>query len=421
MRVDLVILGPPDPPSAVPAADPRPALTGSRADVEARPVKATQRLTAALFAGGVATFSELYTTQAVLTDLAAEWDLSESAAALSVSVATGALALAVLPWAAVADRIGRARAMRMSAVVTALVGLLLPLSPSFAVLLVLRGVSGIALGAIPALAIAHVVEQDRTGRAAAVSGIYVAGTTIGGLAGRLVSGAVGGVWGWRWGVGITGLMVAGSVVAFVLLLPPVVSRPVAPRPGRIRLALRDRSVRVFYLQAFLLMGGFVAIYNLLGFRLVAPPFLIPSPVVSLLFLAYLVGTVGSSAVGRLVGRWGRRPVLVAGTAGMAGGALITLSNSLTLIITGLVVVTFSFFIAHSVATSWAGVRLPQARSQATAIYALCYYAGSSVVGYVGARVYTWAGWTGTAVLVATLAAAASVIAAIGAPRTPESP
>ena len=77
--------------------------------------------------------------QAVLPALAAEWQLTESTASLAVSVATGALALSVLPWAAVADRIGRARAMRISAVVAATAGVLVPLAPSFEVLLVLRG------------------------------------------------------------------------------------------------------------------------------------------------------------------------------------------------------------------------------------------------------------------------------------------
>ena len=168
-------------------------------------MQASSRLTVALLAGGIATFSELYATQALLPDLADAWQVSESAAALTVSVATGALAVSVLPWAAVADRIGRARAMRLSAVVTAVIGLLLPMAPTFETLLVLRGISGLALGALPALAIAHVVELDRAGRATAVGGIYVAGTTIGGLIGRVVSGTVGGTFGWRWGTAAAGV------------------------------------------------------------------------------------------------------------------------------------------------------------------------------------------------------------------------
>src|ERR1700712_1091410 len=87
----------------------------------------SRRLTAALFAAGIATFSELYAVQAVLPALADEWQLTESPASLAISVATGALAISVLPWAAIADRIGRARAMSMSAVIAAAAGALAPL------------------------------------------------------------------------------------------------------------------------------------------------------------------------------------------------------------------------------------------------------------------------------------------------------
>ena len=37
------------------------------------------------------------------------------------------------------------------------------------------------------------------------------------------------------------------------------------------------------------MGGFVAVYNYLGFRLSGEPFSLPATLISLIFLAYLSG------------------------------------------------------------------------------------------------------------------------------------
>ena len=386
---------------------------------------ASRRLSAALFAGGIATFAELYAVQAVLPALAHEWGLTESTATLAVSVATGALALSVLPWAAVADRIGRARAMTISAVVAAFAGALLPLAPSFAVLLAVRGVSGLALGALPALAMAHLVTTAPAGRASAVGGLYIAGTTIGGLSGRVLTGAVSAIAGWRWGVATTAVLVAVAVAVFVGLLPPGAdaqpgpARPARPRRGqrdRITLALADRTVRVFYAQAFLLMGAFVTIYNLLGFRLLDDPYRLPASVVSLLFLTYLVGTVGSSGVGRLVGRFGRRRILAGAGYGMAVGAGLTLAEPLGLVLAGLVVATFCFFVAHAIAATWAGERVPAARSQASALYSLAYYAGSSILGFVGALIYDGAGWTGAMIMVIGCVGTAATLAVLRAPR-----
>ncbi|MET0965819.1 MAG: MFS transporter [Nakamurella sp.] len=391
----------------------------------------SRRLTAALFAAGIATFSELYAVQAVLPALAQEWQLTESTASLAISVATGALALSVLPWAAVADRIGRARAMTISAVIAAVAGALAPLAPSFPVLLVLRGVAGLALGAVPALAMAHLVAKAPPGRASAIGGLYVAGTTIGGLLGRVLTGTVSGWAGWRWGLATTAVIVALAVGVFIVLLPKDAPRstvrfgaaggPRAERPatqrGRIRLALSDRYVWVFYLQAFLLMGGFVTVYNLLAFRLLDDPYRLPASLVSLLFLTYLVGTVGSSGVGRLVARFGRRAVLAAAGYGMALGVLLTIAGSLWIILTGLVVLTFCFFVAHAIASTWAGQRIPAARSQASALYSLAYYAGSSVLGFAGAVLFARSGWIGAMVGVIAVVVTAATVAAFGAPRS----
>ncbi|WP_395725084.1 MFS transporter [Nakamurella sp.] len=379
------------------------------------------RLTAALFAGGIATFAELYAVQAVLPGLAAEFELTESQATLAVSVATGALAISVLPWAALGDRLGRARAMRVSAVVAAVSGLLVALAPTFAVLLALRAVSGAALGALPALAVAHLVSSAPPARVAGIGGLYIAGTTIGGLSGRVLTGAVGGLFGWRWGLVTTALFVAIAAAVFAVLLdsgPKVGADPhAAGQWSRVRLAMADRVVWVFYAQAFLLMGAFVTVYNLLSFRLLGDPYRMPASLVSLLFLTYLVGTVGSSGVGRLVAAFGRRRVLAGAGATMAVGAAITVPTPLWSVLAGLILLTFAFFVAHAIAATWAGERVPAARSQASAVYSLAYYAGSSLVGLVGAALYARFGWTGSTVLVVAISGAAAVVAFLGAPRS----
>ena len=382
------------------------------------------RLTAALFAGGIATFAELYAVQAVLPGLAAEFGLTESQATLAVSVATGALALSVLPWAAWGDRVGRARAMRASAIVAAVSGLLVAVAPTFPLLLAVRAVSGAALGALPALAVAHLVSSAPPARVAGIGGLYIAGTTIGGLSGRVLTGAVGGLFGWRWGLVTTAVFVAVAAAVFAVLLDSGPrGRPAGAGAGtgagqwsRVRLALADRAVWVFYAQAFLLMGAFVTVYNLLSFRLLGDPYRLPASVVSLLFLTYLVGTVSSSAVGRLVGALGRRRVLAGAGATMAAGAAVTLAAPLWSILTGLILLTLSFFVAHAIAATWAGERVPAARSQASAVYSLAYYAGSSLVGLVGAALYARFGWPGSTALVEVSTGTAALIALLGAPR-----
>jgi len=58
-----------------------------------------RRVTVAVAAAGISSFALLYAPQPVLPQLAAEFHLDPGGASLAVSVATGALALAVLPIA----------------------------------------------------------------------------------------------------------------------------------------------------------------------------------------------------------------------------------------------------------------------------------------------------------------------------------
>ena len=76
-----------------------------------------------------------------------------------------------------------------------------------------------ALGGIPAIAIAYLNEEVTRAHAAVAAGSYVAGTTLGGLAGRLVAGPAGELWGWRAAALAVSVLATLAAVAFLLLVP----------------------------------------------------------------------------------------------------------------------------------------------------------------------------------------------------------
>ena len=57
------------------------------------------------------------------------------------------------------------------------------------------------------------------------------------------------------------------------------------------------------------MGAFVTTYNYIGFRLEAAPFSLSPTTIGLVYCIYLVGAVGSTVIGELAGRYGRRRVI----------------------------------------------------------------------------------------------------------------
>lgn len=373
-----------------------------------------RRLLAALFCAGVATFAQLYSPQAVLPLIARDLGTGAADAALAISAATIGLAVGVIPWAALADRIGRVQVISISVAVATLLGLLVPFAPTYDLLLGGRFAEGLVLAGVPAVAVAYLTEEVNTGHAARAAGTYVAGTTIGGLAGRLVTGPVAEFAGWRVGVLTVALLCGMAALAFVKLAPP--ARGFTPARthrdlGR-RLVANLRSPRQLALfgQGFLLMGGFVAVYNFLGFRLLAAPFGLPQTVVSLVFLAYLAGTWASARAGAEATRFGRKPVLLASIATMIVGVAITLSGNVVVILVGLVVATAGFFGAHAIASGWVGSGAGDNKAQASALYNLFYYGGSSAVGWAGGLAFDAAGWPALAGTVMGLAALAGLLA-----------
>lgn len=369
-----------------------------------------------LFAAGFVTFSLLYETQPVLTLLASDWDLSPAAASLSLSAATFALALGMLAWAPLSDAKGRVGVLRVAILLAALLGLVVPFAPSFALLVALRGLQGLALAGVPAVAMAYLSEEVEPRRSGAAMGLFIAGNAVGGMVGRILVGLLSAHLGWRGGLVALGLLDLLLAAWFAWNVPP--SRRFRPRPltrsavfRGLAASGRDPVLLGLFATAFLVMGSFVTVYNYLAFSLQGPPWSLPASKVSWVFLLYTVGVAASPLAGRLSDRVGRPRVLLAGVACQLAGAVGTLLVPLPLKLLALGLFTLGFFTAHAVASAGVARRGGAEKAAASAHYLLAYYAGSSAVGTLGGVVLARAGWGGVVGLVAALLGVGLAVAA----------
>ncbi|OON74371.1 MFS transporter [Streptomyces tsukubensis] len=362
-----------------------------------------RRMSLALFLAGVATFALLYSTQALLPLITTGFGASASDASWTVSAATGALAVCVVPLSALSERFGRRTMMTASLGVAVLLGVLTPFAPDLGVLIALRALQGAALAGLPASAMAYLAEEVRPKALVAAIGLFVAGNSVGGMSGRVMTGWVAQAWGWRAAVGAVGLLAVVCAVAFRLLLP----RPRHFTPGTLDPRALGRTVRShlanpllarLYAIGGLFMVVFGAVYTVIGYRLVAEPFSLPQGLIGSIFLVYLVGTVSSAAAGRLVRRTGRRGALYLAVGTTAAGLLVSVQDRLVLVLLGLVLITAGFFAGHAVASSSVSHTARAGRAQASALYQSAYYLGSSAGGTLGAVAFHADGWTGTVLL-----------------------
>ena len=103
--------------------------------------------------------------------------------------------------------------------------------------------------------------------------------------------------------------------------------------------LANPLLRRLYAIGALFMTVFGGVYTVIGYRLTEAPFSLPQGIIGSIFLVYLVGTVSASTAGRLVGRLGRRGALYLAGGTTAAGLLVSLADSLPLVLLGLVLIT----------------------------------------------------------------------------------
>jgi YNFM family putative membrane transporter len=374
------------------------------------------RLTLAMLFAGFSTFSLLYSVQPLLPEFARDFHLSAAGASLAVSMATGPLAVAILFAGLISDRIGRRPIMVWAMFAAGILTLATAVAPGWSAILLLRLLTGLALAGVPAVAMAYVSEEVHAGSVGAAMGLYIAGSAIGGMAGRLGVSLVSDVAGWHWALAVNGVLGIAMAEGFRRLAPP--SRAFAAQRGNIATLARgagglfkDAALPLLYAEAFLLMGVFVTLYNYVSFRLVAPPYALRQAQVGAIFLLYILGSISSAWFGSLAGKLGRRRVFWVPVVLLIAGVAMTDLAPLWLIVAGIALATIGFFGAHSIASAWVGRRAAANRGKAAALYLFFYYLGSSLLGSAGGIGWTKAGWNGVAGFCAVLALVALAIGA----------
>lgn len=365
------------------------------------------RTNRALFFGGFSTFALLYCVQPLMPVLSAEFDLSPAQSSWSLSASTAALALALLFASALSDGIGRKVPMCCALTASALMTVLGAFVHSYPQLLAIRILLGIALAGLPAVAMAYLSEEVEARSLGYSMGLYIGGSAFGGMCGRVATSILCDVLSWRVALAVIGVAGLAAAAEFWRSLPDSKNfrksrLHLADTLRGVRLHFRDGGLPRLFCLAFLLMGCFVSVYNYMGYRLMGAPFGLRQSEVGAIFSLYLMGIFSSVWSGKLADRFGRRRVLWILISVMLTGLLLTLSDSLLLILPGMALFTFGFFGGHSAASSWVGLRAGTHQALASALYLFFYYLGSSAIGSFSGVVWKTGGWAGLVALLALL-------------------
>ncbi len=379
-----------------------------------RRTAAFRRTNLALFSAGFSTFALMYCLQPLMPLFALEFHVSAAQSSLAISLTTGCLAVSLLLAGGLSEAWGRKPIMVLSLFCSAALTLLSAFIPTWPMFLACRALEGITFSGLPSVAMAYLSEEMDAGAVGLAMGLYIGGSAIGGMSGRLIVGVLTDAVSWRFAVAAIGVLALLCAVIFWRSLPPSLhferhAWDASKLLHRTAQHFADPGLRWLYFEGFLLMGTFVTLYNYIGFRLVAPPYRLSQGQIGLIFTVYLVGAVGSAWVGNLAGRLGRQRVLWIIICIMLSGLAITLAAPLFVIIAGIAVFTFGFFGSHSTVSSWVGLRARHSKAQASSLYLFFYYLGSSIIGSTGGLFWHGLHWIGVAAFTGALLIAAVLI------------
>lgn len=345
---------------------------------------------------GFCVFLQLYAPQPLLALFRRDFDASEARVSLIISAASLAVAVASPFVGLFADAIGRKRVIVPCLLALALATLGCALAQNLNQLIVWRFVGGVCTPGVIAVTLAYISEEAAAHVTGSVTALYVTGTVLGGLTGRLSAAFVADHLSWRWAFAVLAVLTLLGAVAVWIFLPRSrrFSRHAEWRHSLGSMAghLRNPRLLATYLCGFTVLFSHVGLFTYVNFYLAKAPFCLSTSALGMVFLVYGLGIFITPMSGRLIDRLGHRAGLALAVGLVVAGAALTLGKTLPLLVAGLAIASSGVFVAQASASSYIGRAAQGARSAASGLYVACYYLGGSVGATALAVPWRLGGW-----------------------------
>jgi predicted MFS family arabinose efflux permease len=176
--------------------------------------------------------------------------------------------------------------------------------------------------------------------------------------------------------------------------PMAASGPGAASPMRAwRAHLGNGELRTAFAIGFMILFAFIGTFTYVNFVLVRPPFQVGMMELGFIYFVFLPSIFTTPVAGRSVLRFGTRRTLW-GSLALAGlGLPLLLTESLTAVLAGLILVGVGTFFAQATATGFVSRAATADRGAASGMYLACYFFGGLVGSAVLGHVFDTYGWS----------------------------
>jgi predicted MFS family arabinose efflux permease len=370
---------------------------------------------------GMFAFLQVYSIQAILPVLMADFSATEVQAGMVVGATILAIAIMSPFLGMLSDAVGR-----KSFVVGALLFLTLPTaliaqSTTIEWIGLWRFIQGLSVPGITVVTIAYIGEEFEGRAVTELMSFYVSGSVLGGFMGRFLLGHLHEFFGWRQAYYVLAILTLISALWVAKTLPS--SKHFAANPN-FRSAIQtlgshlvNRYVVTACLLGACVLFSLVGCFTFINLYLADTPYNLGTGALANIFAVYLIGVIITPLSTILLRRFGSaRTIIVAVIISMLG-VLLTLATPLWLIVIGLGVMSSGVFVTQSATISYIAVNVKQGRSLASGLYYLFYYAGGTVGAWLCGLAYAYGQWQFTVWLLLFVQVLALLIASFGMIKT----
>lgn len=353
------------------------------------------------------TFATMYSFQSILPVFTTDYNVPIGLASLTMSLATLGLIAGLITIGFLSDRQGRLRFIYVSVCLTTISLFVIPLIPSFWLIICLRFIQGFVFAGLLGAALAYMAEEIDPGHFGFATTLYIACNSFGGMIGRFITSYLAEAYSWQLALYIIGAFgIAVSLLVFFLLpRSRFFHRSVVSFKEDMQgffFHLRDPSLLLFFGLGIVLQMAFTGMWTFLPFHLIADPYHLSLKTISYFYLAYAFGVVGAPIAGFLAGRFSFRSIRITGIVILSAGMLITLGTSLVVISVGLAFVCLGFFVSHAITTATVSQTAVHHKGSASSLYLVSYYIGVAAGSSLLTPIWDAFAWTGIIVFCAGL-------------------
>jgi len=371
----------------------------------------------AIATAGFSAFVNLYSPQALLPELSHRFGVGPGDISALMTATTAAIALTAPFTGALADVLGRKRLITAAAFAIVVPTLIMTQASSVPQLVLWRFVQGLLLPPIFTVAVAYVGDEWPPAEVPRIAGLFISGSSVGGFAGRFVTGIVADLMGWRASFAAVALLTLAGALIVTIALPrerqfvrsggfSAAARQMLAHIGNVRLL-------AIYAVGFSVLFNFVATFTYVSFHLAGPPYFFSPAMLGALFATYLGGSLAVPWVGRAIPLFGRRRFVLGIITVWIVGLFMLLAPPVSVVVVGLTLCAICGMVCQAVSTGYVITTAKEGRSSAAGLYASIYYIGGSAGAFLIGFVWNAAGWAGCVIAVIAVQLVMAAIVAIG--------